>query len=86
MFLHLGGDVIISKKDIVGMFDLKKTTINRSTKEFLELADSQGKTIYINDSPKSFIATKNKVYFSPISSTTLLKRANLKNTMDDYIP
>ncbi|MBZ4646136.1 MAG: extracellular matrix regulatory protein [Petroclostridium sp.] len=80
MFLHLGGDVVVSLKNVIAIMDLETTTISKITKEFLTIAEEEGFIENISeDLPKSFIITevdkKSKIYLSPISSITLYKRA-----------
>ncbi|MDK2933577.1 MAG: extracellular matrix regulatory protein [Clostridiales bacterium] len=80
MFLHLGGDVVVSLKNVIAIMDLETTTISKITKEFLAVAEEEGFIESISeDLPKSFIITeidkKSKIYLSPISSVTLQKRA-----------
>jgi len=80
MFIHLGGDVVISMKDIISIMDIESSSISADTKEFLKTAEDEGFIRRISeDEEKSFILTeKNKktiIYLSPISSVTLYKRA-----------
>ena len=84
MFLHLGEDVVVRKKDTIAIMDMENTTISKITKEFLTVAEEEGFIINISeDLPKSFIITeidkKSKIYISPISSVTLLKRTGFMN-------
>lgn len=78
MYLHLGDDVIIRNKDIIGIFDIENTSTGQITKDFLN--QNSKKIISVNfDMPKAFIISKgvnNKenIYISPISVTTLKKR------------
>ena len=91
MFLHIGVDVAIFIKDIIGIFDLDSTTISNSTKEFLKVSEEEGFIESIcDDLPKSFIVTQKgtmtKIYLSPISVATLKKRVNFfakKSIMDN---
>jgi len=81
MYVHLGGDTVILQKDIIAIFDLELTSISKITKEFLHVAEEEGFVVNVSDDlPKSYILTQNdnesKVYISPISAATLLKRAN----------
>lgn len=81
MYLHLGGDTVIAMKDIIAIFDLDLTTTSKITREFLHVAEEEGFVINVSeDLPKSYILTENnnesRVYISPISAATLLKRAN----------
>lgn len=83
MFLHIGGDYIVSINDIVAIVDMEKSTISQDTRNFLKISDEEGFIInVVNDElPKSFIITqekhKSKVYLSPISTNTLFKRYEL---------
>lgn len=81
MYLHLGGDISVSVKNIVAIMDLETTSVSKITKEFLRIAQQTDCIVSINDDlPKSYVITsegeKTTVFISPISSQTLLKRAN----------
>ncbi len=73
LFLHIGEDIVIPLKDIVGIFDIKIRE-NNSTKEFLQIASEEGFVKEKSDEEKSFVLTSENVYFSSISSATLRKR------------
>jgi hypothetical protein len=80
MFIHLGGDIVISIKDVISIMDLESSNLSNTTKEFLSIAEDEGFIQKISeDEPKSFILTekdnKTIIYLSPISSVTLFKRA-----------
>lgn len=85
MFLHIGGDVVIPTSSIIAILDMDTTTISKDSKEFIKIAEEEGFISTIMDElPKSFIITeinkKSKIYLSPISSVTLLKRTEyMKN-------
>lgn len=76
MFLHLGGDVVVSKKDIIAILDVR-TMQAPVTKEFIEIAGDEGfiKSIYEKEKEKSFVITTRDIYMSPISCITLKKRS-----------
>lgn len=81
MFIHLGGDTVISIKDVISIMDVESSNLSNTTKEFLSIAEDEGFIRKISeDDPKSFILTeknnKTVIYLSPISSVTLLKRAS----------
>ena len=84
MFLHLGSDVIINTKYIVAIMDLDTTSVSKITKEFLKISTKSNCVINVSDEdlPKSYVITEEegirKVYVSPISSQTLLKRSENK--------
>ena len=82
MFLHLGENVVVPIKDIIGIFDLQNTMYSSHTIQFLRLAEEDGFVERITDErPKSFIIAEvdnmSKIYLSPISSTTLTKRTDM---------
>ena len=80
MFLHLGSDVVVNMKDVIAILDLDVTSTSKITREFLAVAEDEGFVVNVSDDlPKSFIITeidkKSRVFVSPISTATLLKRA-----------
>ena len=87
MFLHLGENVVVPIKDIIGIFDLQSTMYSSDTIQFLRMAEEDGFVERITDEEtKSFVIEEvNKlciVYLSPISSLTLSKRTEL--TYNNY--
>lgn len=79
MYIHLGKDVIIKVKDIIGIFDIDKCSISKNTKQFLKDAEKQKTVFNVSyELPKSFIVCtvqkRQVVYISQISPTTLKKR------------
>lgn len=82
MFLHLGENVVVPIKDIIGIFDLQSTKYSSDTNQFLRMAEEDGFVERITkENPKSFVIAevdkKSKIYLSPISSTTLTKRTDM---------
>lgn len=82
MYLHLGSDVVVPKKSIIGIFDLDTATISKHTKNYLALAEKEGRVVNVSyELPKSFVVSieKNRavVYISQLSSQTLNKRFGL---------
>ncbi len=75
MYLNIGEDFVLKKEDITGIFDLDKTTVNKATRDFLAKAQKENRVILTSyDLPKSFIIAKEKIYLSPLNTSTLLKR------------
>lgn len=90
MFIHLGGDVVVSKEEVIAIVStqlMKKTETNR---EFMELAENDGFITPITErtNAKSVIITTKKIYLSPISSVTLKKRSDdvIKDTETNSEP
>lgn len=68
MFLHLGENVVVPIKDIIGIFDLQNTMYSSDTIQFLRLAEEDGFVERITEEkPKSFIIAevdnKSKIYY-----------------------
>lgn len=84
MYLHLGEEVVVKTEDIVGIFDLEKSSVSKHTKSFFSNSTKRNEVINVSyEMPKSFVVTnennENRVYISQISSNTLSKRAKMKN-------
>lgn len=80
MYLHLGQDVIVNERTIVGVFDMDNSTVSRHTRAFLARAQREGRVVNVSlELPKSFIVCEENgqetVYISQISTATLLRRA-----------
>lgn len=75
MYLHIGGDVIVPYRDVVGIFDYV-TSDATATREFLQVSREEGFTFSATDIThvKSFVVANDRVYLSPIACATLRKR------------
>lgn len=86
MFIHIGGDEVVLTKDVIMILD-KSALCAKDTSSFLQIAKEEGfvrenKDLFCDeaDSKKTAVIMDNKVLFSPISATTLSKRADfIKN-------
>lgn len=85
MYLHLGQEVVVPKKDVVGIFDLDNTTVSPHTKGFLSDAEKAGRVTYVSyELPKSFVVCakqrkatafrRERVYIAQMAPATLKKR------------
>ncbi len=80
MYLHLGLDKIVTHDEIVGIFDLDATTVEKNTRLSLAAAEKAGMVENVcNDLPTSFVVCerdgKSKIYITQLSCATLTKRA-----------
>ena len=81
MYLHLGNKTIISSDEIIGIFDLDTATVSKRTRDFLSKNEKNKSIVNVSyEIPLSFVVCEDKeknkkIYFSPVSSTTLNKRA-----------
>lgn len=80
MYLHLGNEVLINTKNLIGIFDIENSSTSKNTKNYLNLASKNKNIVNVSfDMPKSFVVTldedfSEKVYITPISCATLKKR------------
>ncbi|MDO5602090.1 MAG: DUF370 domain-containing protein [Oscillospiraceae bacterium] len=77
MYLHVGQEIVLSTREILGIFDLDGASLSKATRNFLAQAEKEGRVITVTpELPKSFIVTQNgRVYISQISAATLRKRS-----------
>lgn len=97
MFLHLGKNVIINLEDVIAIIDLSSVAGSSDTGDFIRTAREEGFVITITgEKPKSMIITEkaggrnnkkgtgnSSVYFSPISSSTLSRRAGFLHNISE---
>lgn len=86
MFLHLGSNIIVSKKEIVAILNLDTTKQSAVNNEFQKSIQGEGrvKTIAEKGKEKSFVLAGDRGYLSPISASTLARRIeNLKEIQGD---
>lgn len=79
MYLHVGNEIILNEKDIIGVFDIENASISKFTKEFLSRSQKAGAVVTVtSDIPKSLIVwEKNgekKIFLSQLAPATLRKR------------
>ncbi len=81
MYLHLGNKTVVNSNEIIGIFDLDTTTVSKRTRDFLSKNEKMNNIVNVSyEIPISFVVCKDKekntkIYFSPVSSITLQKRA-----------
>lgn len=80
-YLHIGQNLMLEDKRIIGIFDLDITSQSKITKTFLNQAEEEGVVLTtIEDIPKSFVVCDHPyhrqiVYISQLNSSTLARRA-----------
>lgn len=79
-FLHLGNDVVVRTRDVIGIFDMEKTTVSPQSRQFLADAEKGGRVFNVSyELPKSYVVCAEEdgtetVYISQISAATLRHR------------
>ena len=77
MYIHLGGEKIIRTSELIAIFDLSIEKSSKISHRFVNQALERSIIEKIGDEePKSLVVAKDKMYYSPISSATLKKRAH----------
>jgi regulator of extracellular matrix RemA (YlzA/DUF370 family) len=76
MYVHLGNNVVISSKEIIAILNIEKP-LPVDTRDIIEIARMERTLVNVSETgkEKALIICDDKVYLSPISSNTLLKRS-----------
>lgn len=78
MYIHLGGEKVIRSSELIAIFDISIEKSSKISKQFISKSQQDKKLVQIGEEEaKSIVVTKNTVYYSPISSSTLKKRAKM---------
>ena len=78
MFIHIGDNKSVPENEIIGVFDLDRTSA--ISREFLKSAEAGGLVVELcSDIPKSFVLcggrSVQQVYLSTVAAETIRKRA-----------
>ena len=79
MYVTIDSDIVLDKRDIIGIFDIDKLTVFKSNRDYLSNLEKRGKIVSNSEKlPKSFIVCEHngeeEVYMSSFSPATLVKR------------
>ncbi len=79
MYLHLGQTAVVRDREIVGIFDLDNASWAYRTREFLNRAEREGRTVWLTeDLPRSFVVAERdgetRIYLCPQSAAALRSR------------
>lgn len=75
MYVSLGNDIDVLKSDIIGIFDIEKTSVVKSVNDFLSSCQKNGRIYYVSlDMPKSFVVCGDCVYVTNVGAATIFKR------------
>ncbi len=83
-YLHIGMNVMVDPRRVIGIFDLDNTSTSKLTRQFLDGAEKEGVVqSACEDIPRSFVVCDHPyhrqiIYLSQLNSQTLLKRAQGK--------
>lgn len=75
MYLHLGSDISVLKSDVIGIFDIEKTSVVKSVNDFLSRCQKSNRIYYVSlDMPKSFVVCSDCVYVTNVGAGSIEKR------------
>ena len=68
MFIHIGENKVVRKKDVVAIFDMESSTVSSVTKKYLSNAQKEGRVKTLGfDLPRTFIIMRDTtVYLSAL--------------------
>lgn len=77
MFLHLGNNYMVPTNKVIAILDLETAGNSPVSRSLLNKIIKKGKVLNVSEpgKEKSFVICDAENYFSPISSSTLLKRS-----------
>ncbi|HHV35373.1 MAG TPA: DUF370 domain-containing protein [Syntrophomonadaceae bacterium] len=77
MYLHIGNEMMIPLEELVMIIDMESGNQTEATEEYLVFASWDKQVVYVSSkiNNRSIIITRDKVFYSPISTATLVKRA-----------
>ena len=79
MYLHIGKDFVIKKKDIIGIFNIEYVKNTKEYKAMYKSLEEAGNIVVVSDKKEmSFILTEEnnikKAYITNIGANTIAKR------------
>lgn len=81
LYIHLGDNFVVPSKEVVMILDRHSSQDSAIVDEFFQKQKERIVQL-ANGEAKSIIVTVNKIYFSPLSSSTLKKRAQVAFDID----
>ncbi len=75
MYIHIGENKVVRKKDIVAIFDMDSATVSSVTKKYLSNAQKEGRVKALGfDLPRTFIIMRDKtVYLSAYKFSRIIE-------------
>ena len=90
MYLLIDKSKAVKTDEIIGIFDLDRATVSKNTRDYLSKNEKNGcvETLSFEELPLSFVvcapnkkSDEQRVYISPNTTQTLLKRINNKTPL-----
>jgi regulator of extracellular matrix RemA (YlzA/DUF370 family) len=78
MILHIGGEIVVEGTRLVAILDEKSVNSSGYMTKFIQDAKNRGEIRAIShELCRSYVILDDAIYASPISSDTLMARANI---------
>lgn len=78
MFIHIGNDHILRSRNIISIIDCQTIDSSKTMEEMIHSMDEKGKIKGSSTDAKSVIITKDSIYYSSLSVSTLTKRSSIR--------
>lgn len=86
MYVHIGGEVVVRSTEIIAIFDISIGESSKVSQQFILHAEQNNQLIRVSDEEiKSLVVVRNKVYYSPISSSTLKRRSTQFHSNEVFV-
>ncbi|WP_067727760.1 extracellular matrix regulator RemB [Oceanobacillus damuensis] len=87
MFIHIGNGNVINSEDIIAIIDYNLISSSTIIDEMMTASKRKKKVAGPKKGAKAVMITKEMIYFSTLSVSTLKKRSSMVSTinkLDDY--
>ena len=87
MFIHIGSDHVVRSRDIIAIIDYQLISSSTIMDEMMIESEKKHRIYGPKSEAKSVMITKDKIYYSTLSVTTLKKRASMISmisNLDDF--
>jgi hypothetical protein len=86
MYVHIGGEVVVRSTEIIAIFDISIGESSKVSQQFILHAEQNNQLVRVSDEEiKSLVVIRNKVYYSPVSSNTLKRRAKQFHMNEQFV-
>ncbi|OZU89475.1 DUF370 domain-containing protein [Virgibacillus indicus] len=87
MFIHIGDDHVVRSRDVIAIIDFQLISSSIIMDEMMTESEKQNKIFGSKWDAKSVMITRERIYYSTLSVSTLKKRASMISTLsklDDF--
>ncbi|WP_249872262.1 extracellular matrix regulator RemB [Oceanobacillus saliphilus] len=87
MFIHIGNGNVIHSEEIIAIIDYNLISSSTIINEMMTASKRKKKVVGPKKNAKAVMITKDMIYFSTLSVSTLKKRSSISSTinkLDDY--